>query len=128
LEVPISALFDEQEPSNGTIVRKHQRKRLKVPQSSIFYELLTPDLNRQLELIWIEVEPGQKNIPEPTFGHVGEESAVVLCGQVHVQIKDQIYILNEGDSISFDSSEPHNIANLGSEKVVMVSAITPPSF
>ncbi|OGO26845.1 MAG: hypothetical protein A2Z16_16465 [Chloroflexi bacterium RBG_16_54_18] len=128
LEVPIAALFEEQEPSNGMVVRKSQRKRLKLSQSNIFYELLTPDLNRQLELIWIEVEPGQQNVQAPSFGHIGEESAVVLYGQIHVYINNDVYVLNEGDSISFDSSKPHSIANLGTEKVVMVSAITPPSF
>ena len=128
LEVPIAALFEEQEPSNGMVVRKSQRKRLKLSQSNIFYELLTPDLNRQLELIWIEVEPGQQNVQAPSFGHIGEESAVVKNGQIHVYINNDVYVLNEGDSISFDSSKPHSIANLGTEKVVMVSAITPPSF
>jgi transcriptional regulator with XRE-family HTH domain len=128
LEVPIAAFFEEQEPTNGIVVRKNQRKQLKLPHSSVTYELLTPDLNRRLELLWIELEPGQRSFEMPMFGHLGEESAVVITGQVQVRINDDIFVLHEGDTISFDSSQPHSVANIGSIKAVMVSAITPPFF
>lgn len=128
LEVPIATFFDVQEPANGFVVRKNQRKQLKLPYSSVTYELLTPDLNRQLELLWIVLEPGQQNSGSQMFGHLGEESAVVISGQVQVQINEDVFLLHEGDTISFDSNQPHCVSNPGNEKAVMVSAITPPFF
>lgn len=127
LDISIVLLFEEPSPTNGIVVTKNKRKMLKVPESSLVYELLTPDLNRRIEFLWIEIEPG-KQVEPVAFSHEGEECAVILEGQLSLHINDVEYLLNEGDSISFDSSQPHSIANLGSKKVVLVTAITPPSF
>ena len=40
------------------VVRADQRKKLAYPGRSGFYELLTPDLNRQLEVLYLRMEPG----------------------------------------------------------------------
>ena len=127
LGIPIALLFEDNTPPNGIIVHKHKRKMLKVPESNLVYELLTPDLNRKIEFLWVEIDPGKQSEPV-AFAHEGEENVVILEGTLSLWLSGTEYTLNEGDSISFDSSQPHSIANLGSEKVVFVTAITPPSF
>ncbi len=127
LEIPIVLLFEETIPPNGILVHKNGRKILKVPESNLAYQLLTPDLNRKIEFLWIEIDPG-KQVEPVAFAHEGEECAVVIEGQLNLWINDTEYVMNEGDSISFDSTLPHSIANLGSQKVILVTAITPPSF
>jgi len=127
LEIRIALLFEGTLPPNGRLVHKNSRKILRVPESNRVYELLTPDLNRKIEFIWIEIEPG-KQIEPVAFAHEGEECAVIIEGQLNFWISDTEYVMNEGDSISFDSNLPHSLANLGSKKVVLVTAITPPSF
>lgn len=126
LASPIASFFDES-PTNGIVVRQDERKTLRVPRSGLTYQLLTPDLNRQIEFILIELEPGQGGSRLP-FGHPGEEAALVLEGQLHVWIGDEEHVLEAGDSISFNSGVPHRIANAGKRKTVLVSAITPPHF
>lgn len=127
LRVPIAVLFEEGPIQQRLVVRKDERKTLRVPKSKLVYQLLTPDLNRRIEFIWIELEPGEKG-PKMPFAHEGEECALVLQGELHVWVDGEEHVLREGDSISFDSGLPHALANLGSEKAVMVTAITPPSF
>jgi transcriptional regulator with XRE-family HTH domain len=136
LNVPIAALFlGSGEASNGEtdrlgrrlVVRRHERKGLHVPRSKIAYELLTPDLNRKIEFLWIEYQPGSVTHPAP-MSHPGEENAVCLEGSVVVTIEGQEFVLGEGDSISFDSGRPHQVENRTSERAVLVSAITPPAF
>jgi transcriptional regulator with XRE-family HTH domain len=136
LEVPIAALFlGDEAPSPGEtdrmgrrlVVRRPERKRLHVPRSKIGYELLTPDLNRRIEFLWIEYEPGSVTHPSP-MSHPGEENAVCLEGSVVVTIDHQEFVLAEGDSISFDSGRPHQVENRTDKRAVLVSAITPPSF
>lgn len=127
LEIPIALLFEETTPPNGILIHKNSRKILKVPKSNLAYQLLTPDLNRKIEFLWIEIEPG-KQIEPIAFSHDGEECAVIIEGQLNLWINDTEYVMNEGDSISFDSTLPHSIANRSSRKTVLVSAITPPSF
>jgi transcriptional regulator with XRE-family HTH domain len=136
LGVPIAALFlgdggasDGESDSAGRrlVVRRDERKGLHVPRSKVVYELLTPDLNRKVEFIWIEYEPGAVTHPEP-MSHPGEENAVCLEGSVIVIIEEQEFALSEGDSISFESGRPHQVENRSNDRAVLVSAITPPAF
>jgi transcriptional regulator with XRE-family HTH domain len=135
LDVPIAALFlggdmsDDERDRAGRrlVVRQHERKGLHVPRSKVVYELLTPDLNRKIEFIWIEYEPGAITHPEP-MSHPGEENAVCLEGSVVVTIDRQEFVLSEGDSISFDSGRSHQVENRSNRRAVLVSAITPPAF
>lgn len=136
LDVPIAALFlGDDVASHGEtdrlgrrlVVRRAERKRLHVPRSKIGYELLTPDLNRKVEFLRIQYEPGSVTHPAP-MSHPGEENAVCLEGSVVVTIDGHDFVLNEGDSISFDSGRPHQVENRTDRRAVLISAITPPSF
>ena len=136
LNVPVAALFvDGPIGSNGhmdragreVVVRKGHRKGLHVPRSRVVYELLTPDLNRQIEFIWIEYEPGASSYPEP-MSHPGEENALCLEGSVIVTIDGQEFVLEAEDSISFDSGRLHQVENRSKKRAILVSAITPPAF
>jgi transcriptional regulator with XRE-family HTH domain len=135
LDVPIAALFlgggmsDDERDMAGSrlVVRRSERKRLHVPRSKVVYELLTPDLNRKVEFIWIEYEPGAITHIEP-MSHPGEENALCLEGSVVVTIDGQEFVLTQGDSISFDSGRLHQVENRSKRKALLVSAITPPAF
>ena len=126
LESPIAAFFDEAR-ANGVVVRKDERRTMRIPRSGLTYQLLSPDLNRQIEFILIELEPGQGGT-RAAYGHAGEEAALVLEGELHVWIGEEEHVLDAGDSISFNSGVPHRVANVGERRTVIVSAITPPSF
>lgn len=126
LDSPIASFFDDA-PAGGVVVRKRERKTMRIPRSGLVYQLLTPDLNRQIEFILIELEPGQGETRVP-MGHPGEEAALVLEGRLHVWIGDEEHVLEAGDSIAFNSGIPHRVENHGPERTTLVSAITPPSF
>jgi transcriptional regulator with XRE-family HTH domain len=136
LGVPVAALFlSSAQSANGQIdrfgrrlvVRRHERKGLHVPRSGVVYQLLTPDLNRRVEFIWIEYKPGAITHPDP-MSHPGEENAVCLEGSVVVTIDEEDFVLGPGDSISFDSSRMHQVENRTDKRAVLISAITPPAF
>jgi transcriptional regulator with XRE-family HTH domain len=105
------------------IVRRDQRKRLQFPGSHM-YELLTPNLRWDIEFLLVELEPGHP--PVESMAHAGQECALVLAGIMHVIVGNEEFVLEAGDSIALDSSIPHRIENRGDEKVVQISAITPP--
>jgi transcriptional regulator with XRE-family HTH domain len=136
LGVPIAEFFAESLPeaepvfpepgSNAAVVRRAKRRRLRVPESQILYELLTPDLNWNIEFVWIELQAGHP--PATPMSHVGQECVLVLSGTLHLTIGDEVHILHAGDSAAYDSSIPHKIENHGTEPVIQVSAITPPRF
>ncbi len=109
------------------LVRAGRRKKLLLPESHWVYELLTPDLQGRLELLWLEIGPGG-SAPTEVSRHEGEEANVVIKGRVHIWVGDEEFALEAGDSITFESSRPHRTANLDDETAVLISAITPPSF
>ncbi|MEW6273688.1 MAG: helix-turn-helix domain-containing protein [Bacillota bacterium] len=134
LNVSITEFFedDEQAPpvsnENEVVVRKAKRKKLFIPGSNAKYELLTPNLQRKIEFLLIEVLPNNRQEEVVQLSHAGEECSLVLEGELTVMLGDKVFTLQEGDSISFDSGIPHSIENRTDKKTVVVTAITPPNF
>lgn len=126
---------DKEDIVNGTIsseslyvVRKDARKKISFPDPLYKCELLTPNLQGELEFILVELEAGRTT--EEVLPHTqgGEECDYVLEGTIDVLLDDQEFILNEGDSIRFNPDVPHKIENKSSKKARYISVITPPSF
>ena len=141
LGIPMAAFFLEDGASdpNGSerdkdgrriVVRAKDRKRLLARRSGTFYELLTPDVNRQVEFLWGEFEPGARapQDPDAYAAHTGEENVLVLEGTLVFTIDGKEFELREGDSISFDCSVPHLAENRTDARALVVIAITPPTF
>ena len=122
-------IFFEETPAldRNIVVHRSDRRRLGVSDPNFLYELLTPDLNHTLEMVWVESAPGSSTEDSP-FAHEGEECGLLLQGTLEVHIGDQAFVLHAGDSITFDSTLPHWYSNPGPERVLSVWAITPPSF
>lgn len=126
LDVPIfQFLIDSREKS--PVVRKGERLQLKLPHSKLTYELLTPDLNRKMEVLLAELEPGDSNIAMP-LSQPTQECIYVLQGKLEVRLEDSSYILEAGDSIYFEGVLLRELRSVGEEKLIFVSAITPPVF
>ena len=113
--------------SDVHVVRADRRKTLIYPKSGIQNELLSPDLNRDIQMMWVVLPPGTDTGDEPLI-HEGEECGVVLQGQVEIWAGDEHFILGPGDAIYQKSTIPHRSRNIGDEDVIIVVAITPPSF
>ena len=124
LGVPVFMLFTDPH-ENVTIVRPQDRGRISPGGSPVTYELLSPDLQRKIEMILMRLEPGAQS----ALGmHEGEESAFLLHGNVVVTVGDVDYPMQAGDAIYFNAGLPHFVTSAGSDEAVLVSAVTPPSF
>lgn len=131
LDVPIGTFFQGESPDSppgkdAVVVRADQRKKLGV-NSTLTYELMTPDLRHQIEFIWVEFGPGVEG-PLAPFTHPGEEQMVVIQGEMHFWVDDAEYVLQAGDCITIDAAKPHRAANRGDIPAIVIAAITPPSF
>jgi transcriptional regulator with XRE-family HTH domain len=124
LDVPVFLLFTAPE-SNGTVVRPEQRKVVRPPDSSVGYELLSPDLLRRIEFIIMRLDAGAES---PPLSHEGEECSYLLQGAVVVRVADESYRMSAGDAIYFNSGLPHSVRNESDGESVMIAAITPPRF
>lgn len=126
LDVAVFHFFID-EAGNNNVVRRDQRQKLKFPDSHLTYELLSPDLNRQMEMFYATLESGATTCDEP-LSHKGEEVMLVLKGEMEITIGNDVHILHEGDSIYYYAGIPHRIVNIGDTDLEFVSTITPPRF
>lgn len=140
LDVSIGSFFDTEDGQSApeakreepkakpefTIVHQQNRKVLS-PCPGITYYLLTKDLRGKIEFIFTVFEVGA-DTGEDLFVHEGEECCLVQEGQVEIQIGDESYVLEEGDSLRFDCSVPHRVRNIGQQIFKGIWVITPPSF
>lgn len=130
LDLPAGKLMFASEASSSrvtvAVLRKGQRKRVSFPQSSISYELLTPDLRRRASLLWLAAEPNAESGAPLT--HEGEDVVVVLKGRLNVEVGGTWYELTAGDSIYFNSELPHRWCNRGKVTAEAIWVSAPPSF
>jgi len=126
LEVAVFHFFIE-EMNENPVVRKHERQPIQFPGSKVSYELLSPDLNRQMETFLGKLEPGGVTCDEP-MAHAGEEVIFVLEGEMLIRIGNTTYNLSEGDTIYYYANIPHQIENPGKHLLSFISTITPPRF
>lgn len=137
LDVPIMGLNTQSSNANTNeafkqdpkvaVVRKNMRKMLVFPKSKLKQYLLTPDLQRKLEVLLGEVDPGEEH-EEEWYSHEGEEFGFVIEGRYEVTVEEKVYILEEGDSIYFPSNLPHKMKGIGNKTCKTIWVITPPSF
>ena len=134
--LPLATFFEEPGQKNNDlrlaettakVVRADQRKTLIYPGSGIRNELLSPDLQRNIQMMRVIIPPGIGTGDVPLV-HDGEECGFVLQGQVEIWVGDETFILNPGDSIYQSSTIPHRSRNIGDVDVIIIVAITPPSF
>jgi transcriptional regulator with XRE-family HTH domain len=109
----------------GLVVRRDNRRRIIFRDGFVDY-LLSPGLDRALELLISHFKPGATT-GEP-YTHRGEEAGLVLKGRLEITVGDRRVVLEEGDSFTFASTEPHGYRNLDAGETVVVYAITPPSY
>jgi transcriptional regulator with XRE-family HTH domain len=142
LDTVVAAFFEEpapdQDPSEPALSRDHLRPRVVRPatrkvlidpaRGHIRWELLTPDLQRQLEVVHMSLVPGAVVGEEEWITHSGEECGVVLAGTLDVEFETERFTLMADDSICFASTLPHRIVNRSPEEARAIWIITPPTF
>jgi len=127
LGVPVFRFFLPADTAAASVVRRGERKTLGLARTGARYELLTPSLQGQLEVMEISMNPGQASAPEP-ISHPGEECLVVTSGHGELEVGDDVTDLQVGDAATFQGSIPHRLRNTGRGRLTAISAITPPSF
>jgi transcriptional regulator with XRE-family HTH domain len=110
------------------VVRANWRKTLTLPGSKVSYDLLTPDLNRQLEVMYMRIEPGEHSGEEPMIDLPGEKFGLVLQGGLEVRVRGEVHQLKAGDSVYFPAHFPHAWRGMGKDSIEVIWVLTPPRF
>ncbi|MBQ1502161.1 MAG: AMP-binding protein, partial [Firmicutes bacterium] len=83
--------------------------------------------NKIAEPYWVtySYSPELQNKPIHTTTHSGQEFDLVLSGQLKVRVGEHTEVLNEGDSIYYNSSTPHGMIAVGGRDCVFCAVVLP---
>jgi transcriptional regulator with XRE-family HTH domain len=126
--VPLTELFQGPVIPENRVVRRAERRQLIHPSRQWRDYLLTPSLTGKLQVILSVIEPGGGSGEEPYAHDSDEECVIVLRGRLEFWVGPDRYVLEEGDSIVFESRIPHRNRNAGPEQAEVLWITTPPSY
>ncbi|WP_256815798.1 helix-turn-helix domain-containing protein [Cytobacillus sp. Bac17] len=123
-DVPLSFFFEGIEKQSVIVSRRGEQEILKMRHKNVQYRVLAPLTGRKIEFFEITVDP-DKGEELQLYPHKGEEGGMVIKGELEVIIGTQRYLLKQGDSIYFDSTNPHAFRNPGDSQTVAIWTGTP---
>jgi transcriptional regulator with XRE-family HTH domain len=126
--VPLTALFNGPQTPENRVVRRAERRQLLDPRYQWRDYLLTPNLQGKLQVILSVIHPGGGSGDEPYAHDSDEECVIVLRGRLEFWVGADQYLLEEGDSIVFESRIPHRNRNPGPDEAEVLWITTPPSY
>lgn len=110
-----AAAGDGAEP--GPVVRPEERHVIDL-DSGVRWERLTSHRHEDVDFLRVVYDIGGASAAdERLMRHAGREYGIVLSGRLGVQLGFERIELGPGDSIAFDSAQPHRLWNLGDEPV-----------
>ncbi|NOX32515.1 MAG: helix-turn-helix domain-containing protein [Deltaproteobacteria bacterium] len=125
--VPPNKFFKDYETSSRVeIIRKDDRRIYQ--RKGFKYEKLCGDSqvrgNHSFNAFFLELAPGQLR-GDAGDGHLGRELGIVVKGSAKLVYGEEIYEINQGDSISFFSQIPHVIQNTSDQVFQAYWVVTP---
>ena len=96
-------------PSPQPVQRHETRKTMTLAQG-VRWERLTFAPDDEVDFVYLDYEPGASSVPgDELRSHGGREFGYVLSGTLTIRIGSEEYVLRPNDSISFDSTTPHQL-------------------
>lgn len=89
--------------------RQTARRQFGVPGASASYERISTAFEgSRIHSVIVHEPPGHRIEP---ISHEGEELFFILAGAITVEIEGKVQVLNQGDTIHFDSRRTHSTWN-----------------
>ena len=113
--------------SSYTVTRKG-RGVTTARERGIQIQHLTPMFRGKMaEPYWVKYDylPELQHRPIHMTTHSGQEFDLIVSGTLKVQVGDHVELLNEGDSIFYDSSTPHGMIAVDGQDCVFLAVVLP---
>ncbi|MEA1969053.1 MAG: cupin domain-containing protein [Thermodesulfobacteriota bacterium] len=125
----LGTFLDDQNSKDPFIVRQADRESefsvlagKDKPAALKFYSLGKGKTDRHMEPFFVEILPESAR-EKKLSSHEGEEFIAVQKGCVEIIYGKETYILNEGDSVYYNSVVPHYVSCSGDEKAEIYAVI-----
>jgi transcriptional regulator with XRE-family HTH domain/quercetin dioxygenase-like cupin family protein len=114
---PAAAWRPSEYANRVSIVHPSHRSRLDMA-AGVIWERLAATPEREVAFMEIVYEPGasSSDIGEVS-SHLGYEYGYVVSGVLEVTIGHEVFTLQAGESLGFDSTIPHTLRNPGTERM-----------
>lgn len=110
---PASAWIPTEYANRISVVHPRHRSRLDMADG-VVWERLAATPEHAVSFMKIIYAPGASSADtEELSQHAGYEYGFVTEGQLEVTVGDETFLLNQGESLGFDSSIPHVFRNPG---------------
>ena len=121
LEIDSGSLLKEPESKLQTRIKAHTKRT-----DNYAYTTLTPGAeNKHLKAFRVMIE-AQQDHKGVDYHHEGEEFVYVLAGRVEVAVGEHLNILEQGESLHFNSGIRHKLKSVSDEKAELIVVIYTP--
>lgn len=124
-EIALDALMFGEEPKMNSYFLTRAGKGVSIERTKAYkYQSLASGfIHRKADPFIVTVEPKDDSVPMNYNSHDGQEFNYILEGRMLISINGKELILNEGDSIYFNSKLPHGMKALDDKKVCFLAVI-----
>jgi mannose-6-phosphate isomerase-like protein (cupin superfamily) len=124
-DLELSSLLRGDEPKLHVyaVVRKGRGLNIDRRQPYKYENLAYNFIHKKAEPFIVTVEPGAPDSPVEVNSHPGQEFNYVLEGTVKIVVDNHEVLLNEGDSIYFDSGYPHAMKAMHGQRTRFLAVI-----
>ena len=124
-KIALDALMFGEEPkmSSYFLTRAGKGTSIERTRAYKYQSLAAGFINRSADPFIVTVEPKPDNEPIHYNSHTGQEFNLVLEGRMLINIEGKELILNEGDSLYFNSKLPHGMKALDGKTVRFLAVI-----
>lgn len=123
--IELTTLMFGDEPKMNSYFVTRKGKGIAVERTKAYkYQSLAAGFSkRKADPFMVTVHPKQDDEPIYLNSHAGQEYNYVISGRLLIQINGKDLILEEGDSIYFNSELPHGMKALDGENVCFLAVI-----
>ncbi len=130
LNIDIEYIFRNFRKAKKPSIIKADKRKVFTEHNAV-YEIISKiegqSRENAIEGYILTIQPGGKT-HDREYGHMGSELGFILEGSGELLFSGQSYQLNQGDSVSFDSNEPHTFINSGKSILKAFWITTPPKM
>lgn len=134
LGVRLGTFLDDYQEIGPIINRQNERDNVATFSSQLssdnahldFYALAARKSGRYFEPFIIDINPSKEPTNETSSSHEGEEFIYVIEGSITIQYGTETHVLQQGDSIYYDSIVPHLINPANGKKAKVLAVVYSP--
>ena len=123
LGVDINAFFESLDQTRIVHVKAEERPALQIAGGSLA-DLGLGLMNPLITPLTLHIEPGTRS--GPAISHDGQDFIFMVRGQVTFVVDEHSFILQQGDSLLFDSHLPHRFHNTGTALAEFILVLSHP--